>query len=69
MTLHYNASLDRLITLPSVFHNERCMSIEHSGNYDYTVSACQNNYEVYLYTTVYSSSKPFVLESYYSSAK
>ena len=48
------------------------MYIEHSFFYDYTISACKNEEnggEVYLYTTTYTASKPFVNGPYYSSAK
>ncbi len=48
------------------------MFIEHSWIYDYTLSACKNDEnggEIYLYTTVYTASKPFVNGPYYSSAK
>ena len=69
ITLKYNSSIDQFVSLPSVLDGEECMSIEHSWIYDYTLSACKNGNEVYLYTTVYSSFKPFVLGPYYSSAK
>lgn len=43
--------------------------MQHSWIYDYTVSACKNGNEVYLYTTYYNSFKPFVSGPQYSSAK
>ena len=70
-----NGSIHQFVGLPSVLDGENCMLIEHNWIYDFTVSACKNeaepgkDSEIYLYTTVYSASKPFVNGPYYSSAK
>lgn len=67
--MRHNGSIHQFVTLPSVLDGESCISIEHSWTYDYSLSACKNGNEVYLYTTVYTASKPFVNGPYYSSAK
>ena len=67
--MRHNGSIEQFVTLPSVLDGESCLSIEHHWMYDYTLSACKNGDEVYLYTTVYSASKPFVNGPFYSSAK
>jgi len=46
-----------------------CSHITHSWVYDYTLSACEHNGEIYLYTTTYTSFKPFVNGPYYTGAK
>jgi hypothetical protein len=67
--MRHNGSINQFVNLPSVLDGEACISIEHSWIYDYTLSACKNGFEVYLYTTVFTASKPFVNGPYYSSAK
>jgi hypothetical protein len=67
--MRHNGSIEQFVSLPSVLDGESCISIEHSWTYDYSRSACKNGNEVYLYTTVYTASKPFVNGPYYSSAK
>jgi hypothetical protein len=67
--MKHNGSIDQFISFPSVLDGESCIDIEHSWIYEYTLSACKQGYEVYLYTTVYTASKPFVNGPYYSSAK
>lgn len=67
--MRHNGSIEQFVTFPSVLDGESCLSIEHHWMYDYTLSACKNGDEVYLYTTVYSASKPFVNGPFYSSAK
>lgn len=67
--MKHNGSIDQFVSLPSVFDGENCVSIEHHWVYDYTLSACKNGNQVYLYTTVYTASKPFVNGPYYSSAQ
>lgn len=70
--MRHNGSIHEFVNLPSALDGEECKFIEHNFFYDFTVSACkndQNGGEVYLYTTVYTASKPFVSGPYYSSAK
>lgn len=67
--MRHNGSIHQFVTLPSTVDRENCISIEHSWRYEYSLSACKGNNEVYLYTTVYTASKPFVNGPYYSSAK
>lgn len=67
--MRHNGSIEQFVTLPSALDGESCISIEHHWIYDYTLSACKNSNEVYLYTTVYTASKPFVNGPYYSSAQ
>jgi hypothetical protein len=67
--MRHNGSIEQFVTMPSVLDGEDCITIEHNWVYDYTLSACKNFNEVYLYTTVYTASKPFVNGPYYSSAQ
>lgn len=67
--MRHNGSIEQFVNLPSVLYGESCSNIEHHWIYDYTLSACKSGDEVYLYTTVYTPSKPFVNGPYYSAAK
>ena len=67
--MHHNGSIHQFAQLPSVLDGETCTIIEYSFLYDFSLSACKDGDEVYLYQTVYSASKPFVMGPYYSSAK
>lgn len=67
--MRHNGSIEQFVSIPSVLDGEICMSIEHHWIYDYSLSACKNGNEVYLYTTVYTASKPFVNGPYYSAAQ
>jgi hypothetical protein len=66
--MRHNGSINQFVTFPSASFGESCISIEHSWLYDYSLSACKDGDEVYLYTTVYTASKPFVNGPFYSSA-
>lgn len=67
--MRHNGSVEQYVAFPSVFDGESCTNIQSSWTYGYTLSACKQTNEVYLYTTVYTASKPFVNGPYYSSAK
>lgn len=67
--MRHNGSIEQFVSLPSVLDGENCISIEHHWVYDFSLSACKNSNEVYLYTTVYTASKPFVNGPYYSTAQ
>lgn len=67
--MRHNGSIDQVAQFPSVLDGERCTHITHSWIYDYTLSACEHLGEIYLYTTTFSSFKPFVNGPFYSGAK
>lgn len=67
--MKHNGSIDQFVFLPSIFDSEDCLNIEHSWIYDFTLSACKFGFQIYLYTTVYTATKPFVNGPYFSSAK
>ena len=67
--MRHNGSIEQVSIFPSVLDGEHCTHIQHSWIYDYTVSACEHMGEIYLYTTTYTSFKPFVNGPFYSGAK
>jgi hypothetical protein len=67
--MQHNGSIEQISMFPSVRDGEYCTHIQHSWIYDYTLSACNHGDEVYLYTTTYTSFKPFVNGPFYSGAK
>jgi len=67
--MKHNGSIDQVSVFPSVLDGEHCTHIQHSWIYDYTLSACEHLGEIYLYTTTYTSFKPFVNGPFYSGAK
>ncbi len=67
--MNHNGSIDQITTFPSVLDGENCQHIKHSWIYDYTLSACKHSNQVYLYTTTFTSFKPFVNGPFYSGAK
>ena len=69
LKMQHNGSIDQVTVFPSVLDGEHCTHIQHSWIYDYTLSACEHLGEIYLYTTTYTSFKPFVNGPFYSGAK
>ena len=67
--MKHNGSIDQVVSFPSILDGEHCTNIEHSWIYDFTLSACEHLGEIYLYTTTYTSFKPFVNGPFYSGAK
>lgn len=69
LKMRHNGSIEQAVQFPSILDGERCRDIQHSWIYDFTVSACEHNGEIYLYTTTYTSFKPFVSGPHYTGAK
>lgn len=66
--MRHNGSIDQYATFPAHQEAENCNYITHNFLFDFTVSACNHNGEIYLYVTTMTSAKPFVQGPFYSGA-
>ena len=68
LSMQHNGSIDQYISMPAVHDGESCKHITYSFYYDFSISACLHDEEVYLYLTEFHSGKPFVNGPHSSSA-
>lgn len=66
--MRHNGSIDQYITFPAQQEAEHCTHIDYNFLFDFTISACNHNGEIYLYITTMNSAKPFTQGPFYTGA-
>jgi hypothetical protein len=69
ITMRHNGSINQFVEFPSILIGEYCYHVSFNWRYNFVVSSCHDQGEVFLYMTSLVNEKPFVSGPFTSSAR